>query len=76
MSLNWESYVRVSQYNVPPQYKLMRKLMFLKIFGWWIQYGFPPTFFEVKGIFSDSNSIFLWYESKDINKKAYFQNFS
>ena len=40
------------------------------------QYGFLPTFFEVKEIFSDSNSIFLWHESKDINKKAHFQNFS
>ena len=27
-------------------------------------------------MFSDSNNIFLWYESEDINKNAYFQNFS
>ena len=32
--------------------------------------------FLVKGMFSDSNNIFLWYESEAINKKAYFQNFS
>ena len=32
--------------------------------------------FRFKGIFSDSNNIFLWYKSEDINKKAYFQNFS
>ena len=30
----------------------------------------------VKGIFTDSNNIFLWHESEDINEKAYFQNFS
>ena len=30
----------------------------------------------LKGIVSDSNSIFLWYKSEDINKKMYFQNFS
>ena len=24
---------------------------------------------ELKGIFSDSNNIFLWHESEDINKK-------
>ena len=29
-----------------------------------------------KGIFSDSNNIFLWHESEDKQKKAYFQNFS
>ena len=34
----------------------------------------------LKGIFSDSNNIFLWYDSKDMNqkiltKKAYLQNF-
>ena len=31
---------------------------------------------QIKGIFSDSNKIFLWHETKDINKKGYFQNFS
>ena len=31
---------------------------------------------RLKGIFRDSNNIFLWHESKDINKNAYFQNFS
>ena len=30
----------------------------------------------LKGIFSDSNNIILWYGSEDINKKAYFHNFS
>ena len=30
----------------------------------------------IKGIFSDSNNIFLWHESGDINKIYYFQNFS
>ena len=30
-----------------------------------------------KGIFSDSNNIFLWHESEDINQKTcHFQNFS
>ena len=29
----------------------------------------------LKGIISDSNSIFLWHELKDINKKGYFPNF-
>ena len=29
----------------------------------------------IKGIFIDSN-IFSWHESKDVNKKAYFQNLS
>ena len=28
-----------------------------------------------KGIFSDSNNIFLWYESEDINKKSLFPKF-
>ena len=28
-----------------------------------------------KGIFSDSNNIFLWYESADINKKSLFPKF-
>ena len=26
----------------------------------------------LKGLFSDSNSIFLWHESEDINKKSLF----
>ena len=30
----------------------------------------------VKGIVSDSNNIFVWHESKHINKKGYFQKFS
>ena len=38
------------------------------------------NFWEVqhplKEIFSDSNNIFLWHKSEDINKKAYFQNFN
>ena len=65
----------------------MRKLMFLKIFGWWIlkldctlglnNIFFPPTFFEVKWIFSDSNSIFLWHESKKlISKISVASNFT
>ena len=29
----------------------------------------------LKGIFSDSNNIFLWYESEDINKKSLFPKF-
>ena len=40
----------------------------------------PRTPFQVEypppGIFSDSNNIFLWHESEDINIKAYFQIFS
>ena len=36
----------------------------------------PIIFIKFKGIFSDSNNIFLWHESEDRNKKAYFQNFS
>ena len=30
---------------------------------------------RVKGIFSDSNNIFLWHESEDINKKSLFPKF-
>ena len=30
---------------------------------------------SVKGIFSDSNNIFLWHESEDINKKILFPKF-
>ena len=29
----------------------------------------------VKGIASDSNNIFLWHESEDINKKSLFPKF-
>ena len=29
----------------------------------------------VKGIFSDSNNIFLWHKSEDINKKRLFPKF-
>ena len=29
----------------------------------------------IKGIFSDSNNIFLWYESADIKKKSLFPKF-
>ena len=29
----------------------------------------------IKGIFSDCNNIFLWYESEDINKKSLFPKF-
>ena len=29
----------------------------------------------VKGISSDSNNIFIWYESEDINKKSLFPKF-
>ena len=32
--------------------------------------------YAIKRIFSDFNNIFLQHESEDINKKAYFQNFS
>ena len=31
---------------------------------------------KLTGIVSDSNKIFMWHESEDINKKGYFQNFS
>ena len=30
---------------------------------------------DIKGIFSDSNNIFLWHESEDINKKSLFPKF-
>ena len=30
---------------------------------------------KVKGIVSDSNNIFLWHESEDINKKSLFPKF-
>ena len=30
---------------------------------------------RIKGIFSDSNDIFLWYELKDIIKKSLFPQF-
>ena len=29
----------------------------------------------LKGIFSDSNNIFLWYESEDTNKKSLLPKF-
>ena len=29
----------------------------------------------IKGIFSDSNNIFLWHDSEDINKKSLFPKF-
>ena len=29
----------------------------------------------IKGIFNESNNIFLWYESEDINKKSLFPKF-
>ena len=35
----------------------------------------PQENFPVKGIFSDSNNIFLWHESEDINKKSLFPKF-
>ena len=31
--------------------------------------------FLLKGIFSDSNNIFLWHKSEDINKKRLFPKF-
>ena len=31
--------------------------------------------YEFKGIFSDCNNIFLWYESEDINRKSLFPKF-
>ena len=30
---------------------------------------------SIKGIFSDCNNIFLWYELEDINKKSLFPKF-
>ena len=30
--------------------------------------------FKLKGIFSDSNYIFLWHESEDMNKKKNLKN--
>ena len=30
---------------------------------------------KFKGIFSDCNSIFIWHESKDINRKSLFPKF-
>ena len=41
----------------------------LKIAGWHI------GVWALKGILGDSNNIFLWHESEDVNKKD-FQNFS
>ena len=35
--------------------------------------GFDVT--KIKGIFSDSNNIILWHESKDINKESLFTKF-
>ena len=35
--------------------------------------NFPSM--ELKGIVSDSNNIFLWHESEDINKKSLFPKF-
>ena len=32
-------------------------------------------FVPFKGIVSDSNNVFLWHESKDINKKSLFPKF-
>ena len=29
----------------------------------------------LKGIVTDSNNIFLWHESEDINKKSFFPKF-
>ena len=31
---------------------------------------------ELKGICNDSNNIFLWQKSEDINKRGYFRNFT
>ena len=33
------------------------------------------SFYQLEGIFSDSNNIFLWYESEDINQKSLFPKF-
>ena len=33
------------------------------------------TLCKIKGIVSDSNNIFLWYESEDINKESLFPKF-
>ena len=37
--------------------------------------GLKHNHFDVKGIVSDSNNIFLWYESEDVNKKSLFPKF-
>ena len=37
---------------------------------------YPTPYGIIKGIFSDSNNIFLWHESEDVNRKGCFQIFS
>ena len=38
-------------------------------------FRYMVLFLIIKGIFSDSNNIFLWHESEDINDKSLFPKF-
>ena len=44
-------------------------VIILSIFDWYF------VILRFKGIFSDSNNIFLWHKSEDINKKMLFPKF-
>ena len=47
---------------------ICKKIYFCKTYS----FAYAKLYVLIKGIFSDSNNIFLWYESEDINKKKSF----
>ena len=42
---------------------------------WDLKYTLSAYWIHIKGIFSDSNNIFLWHESEDTNKKSLLPRF-
>ena len=63
----WTSLIPPLTFECPPPGSLRIRSYFL--------YSYFPVNL-IKGIVSDSNNIFLWHESDDINKKRIFRNFS
>ena len=48
---------------------MLRFLIFVSFYWFFLNY------MSIKGIVTDSNNIFLWHESEDINKKSLFPKF-
>ena len=58
--------------------KKKKKKLQSKIFKTWVTVYFKLdkiVYYSIKGIVSDSNNIFLYHESEDINKKSLFPTF-
>ena len=58
--------------NCTPNQNLTCFVLYLKIINTFLK---KKKCMHLKGIFSDSNNIFLWHKSENINKKRLFPKF-